>query len=95
MVLATLANDDIPYAEERLRSRQIPYFAQPTPNTERTNLFFGCKECMEAIRLFVSGRSLNSLTPEEDFIIGAMLDTIFADSANAIVAANRTLRKQR
>ena len=73
MVLATLANDDIPYAEERLRSRQIPYFAQPTPNTERTNLFFGCKECMEAIRHFVSGRSLNSLAPEEDFIIGAML----------------------
>lgn len=73
MVLSTLANEEIPYAEERLRNRSIPYFIQPTPNTERSNLFFGSKECMEAIRLFVNGRSLNSLTPEEDFILGAML----------------------
>ncbi|WP_373815180.1 DUF2023 family protein [Porphyromonas loveana] len=73
MVLSTLSNEDIPYAQERLRNRQIHFFTQPTPNTGRTNLFFGRRECMEAIRLFVDGRSLSSLSPEEDFIIGAML----------------------
>ena len=39
---------------------------------ERINLFFGCDECIEAIRMLVN-RPLNKLTPEEDFILGAML----------------------
>ena len=41
-------------------------------NEERINLFFGCDECIEAIRMLVN-RPLNKLTPEEDFILGAML----------------------
>ena len=35
-------------------------------------LFFGKKPCLEAIRMIVT-RPLNQLTPEEDFILGAML----------------------
>jgi hypothetical protein len=36
------------------------------------NLYFGKKECLDAIRL-IATRPLNELTPEEDFILGAML----------------------
>ncbi len=36
------------------------------------NVYFGRRECLEAIRLIVT-RPLNQLTPEEDFILGAML----------------------
>ena len=36
------------------------------------NVYFGRRECLDAIRLFVT-RPLNELSPEEDFILGAML----------------------
>ena len=38
----------------------------------RLNLFFGKKECLDAIRMIVT-KPLCQLTPEEDFILGAML----------------------
>ena len=44
---------------------------QPVGN-DRVNLFFGRQECLDAIRLMVT-RPLNLLSPEEDFILGAML----------------------
>lgn len=36
------------------------------------NIYFGRPECIDAIRLLVT-RPLNLLTPEEDFILGALL----------------------
>ena len=39
---------------------------------QNLNVYFGRRECLEAIRLIVT-RPLNQLTPEEDFILGAML----------------------
>ena len=36
------------------------------------NLFFGRKECLDVIRLMVN-KPLNMLSPEEDFMLGAML----------------------
>ena len=39
---------------------------------DRLNLYFGREECLNAIRMMVT-RSLNLLTPEEDFMLGAML----------------------
>ena len=38
----------------------------------RLNLYFGREECLNAIRMIVT-RPLNLLTPEEDFMLGAML----------------------
>lgn len=73
MVLCTLHNEEIEFACNRLTSKEICYFLQPTPNKERTNVFFGRKECLDAIRLFAEGRPLNELSPEEDFIVGALL----------------------
>ncbi len=59
------------FAVKRLSNQNIKFIVQEVDG-KRINLFFGCDECIEAIRLIVD-RPLNKLTPEEDFILGAML----------------------
>jgi hypothetical protein len=71
MVLFTCSNKYGPWATERLDSQGIPYVLQPA-GSQNLNVYFGRSECLEAIRLIVN-RPLNQLTPEEDFILGAML----------------------
>ncbi len=71
MVLFTADKKYAEFTTNRLRSRKINYVIQPVGD-DKINLFFGRKECINAIRLMVT-RPLNKLTPEEDFIIGAML----------------------
>lgn len=71
MVLFTFNKKYEQFALERLKRQNINYIIQPVGN-DRMNLFFGKKECMDAIRLMVN-RPLNQLTPEEDFMLGALL----------------------
>lgn len=71
MVLFTFNKKYEEYATARLERQNINYIIQPVGN-DRMNLFFGRKECLDAIRLMVT-RPLNQLSPEEDFILGAML----------------------
>ena len=55
----------------RLCRQSIDYLVQ-SAGKENVNVYFGRRECLEAIRLIVN-RPLNELSPEEDFILGAML----------------------
>lgn len=71
MVLFTFNKRYEDYATAHLKRQNISYILQPVGN-DRINLFFGRKQCLEAIRLMVT-RPLSQLTPEEDFILGAML----------------------
>ncbi len=71
MVLFTCHKKYGSMAVERLESQGIPYVLQQA-GQQNLNVYFGRKECLDAIRLFVT-RPLNMLTPEEDFILGAML----------------------
>lgn len=71
MVLYTFNKKYESYAVARLEHQHISYIIQPVGN-DRLNLFFGKRECLEAIRLMVT-KPLNQLSPEEDFILGAML----------------------
>ncbi len=71
MVLFTMNKRYEQFATERLEHQDIPYVLQPA-GSNTVNLYFGRRECLDAIRLFVT-RPLNELTPEEDFILGAML----------------------
>ena len=71
MVLFTFNRKYEEFATARLRRQGIGYIVQPVGN-DRVNLFFGRQECLDAIRLMVT-RPLNMLSPEEDFILGAML----------------------
>ncbi len=71
MVLYTAHRKYEAFAVARLESQGISYLLQPVGDC-RINIFFGRDECIEAIRMLVD-RPLNMLTPEEDFILGAML----------------------
>jgi hypothetical protein len=71
MVLFTFNKRYEEYALRRLERQGINYIVQPVGN-DRLNLFFGKRECLDAIRVMVT-RPLNQLSPEEDFILGAML----------------------
>lgn len=71
MVLYTTNKKYEALAVKRLTNQGINFVIQHV-DSERINLFFGREECIEAIRMMVT-RPLNELTPEEDFILGAML----------------------
>lgn len=71
MVLFTFNKKYEEYAVGRLRRQNISYIITPVGN-DRMNLFFGRLECLDAVRLMLT-RPLNMLSPEEDFILGAML----------------------
>ena len=71
MVLYTFNQKYEQEVRRRLEHQGIAYIIMPVGN-DRLNLFFGREECLSAIRMMVS-RPLNELTPEEDFILGAML----------------------
>ena len=71
MVLYTFNKAYESCAVDRLQRRHIDYILQPA-GRGTVNLFFGRRECLAAIRLIVT-KPLNELTPEEDFMLGAML----------------------
>ena len=72
MVLYTFNKKYQEQAVSRLQSQSIDYFLRPAGKGRSINLFFGRKECLEAISQIVE-RPLCDLSPEEDFILGAML----------------------
>lgn len=71
MVLYTTNRRHEEFAVERLNKQRIDYCIQPI-GCNKINLFFGRRECIEVIQSLAS-RPLNELTPEEDFILGALL----------------------
>ena len=71
MVLYTFNKKYEQLAIARLERQNIDYLIIPV-GKENLNLFFGKKECLNAIRMMIN-RPLNELSPEEDFILGAML----------------------
>ena len=71
MVLCTINKSYEKIATDRLESQQICYVKQDA-GERSVNIYFGRPECIDAIRLLVT-RPLNLLTPEEDFILGALL----------------------
>lgn len=73
LVLYTLSEEYLPLALNKLDHREIEYFVQPVPNKGSVNIFFGRSECLKTLRKFLKERPLNSLSPEEDFILGALL----------------------
>ncbi len=71
MVLFTCPRKYESFVVQRLERQHIDYVLQPA-GKNNLNLYFGRRECLDAIRLIVT-RPLNELTPEEDFILGTML----------------------
>ncbi len=73
MVLYTLPEEYVSFVTQKLEHRDIRYFLQSVPERPTVNVFFGKEECLEAVRTFLKNRPLNELSPEEDFMLGAIL----------------------
>ena len=71
LVLCTLCPTCAELVKERLANQGIEYLVQQVGN-QKVNLFFGEGSCLEAVSTFIH-KPLNKLTPEEDFMLGAML----------------------
>lgn len=71
LVLFTMNEQYATFACERLDRQNISYLIQRA-GKNNINVYFGQPECLDTIRTFVA-RPLNMLTPEEDFILGALL----------------------
>ncbi|MDR0574981.1 MAG: DUF2023 family protein [Tannerella sp.] len=71
LILFTMNNRHSELAFKRLEHQNIGYLVQKA-GKNNINLYFGRPECLETIKMFVD-RPLNRLTPEEDFILGALL----------------------
>lgn len=71
LVLCTLPSTTAEVIITRLAGQHITYATQQLKNGN-VNLFFGENACIDAVSCFVH-KPLNMLTPEEDFMLGAML----------------------
>lgn len=71
LVLHTMTKERLPEAEQKLRKQNVCYVLQPV-TSNKVNIFFGRKECIEVIKK-IGLKPLNKYTPEEDFILGIML----------------------
>ncbi len=71
MAMCTMEKENVTFAIQKLGRVGFDYEIRPV-NTRRLNLFFGKKECIDIVRMLCN-RPLNQLSPEEDFILGALL----------------------
>ena len=71
LVLHTAPVDTMSSMIKKLEKNSIPFFVQKI-SEDKFNLFFGEKECIDIIKRF-NKISLNTYTPEEDFILGILL----------------------
>ena len=71
LVLHTLPTNLEAEAVERLRRRNISYHIERIDG-KRINIFLGDPVCVEVVTRMCN-KSLDSLSPEEDFILGIML----------------------
>ena len=71
MALATLHARNLPLAQKKITLANMSYFVYFV-NDNKVNLFFGKEECVDVVAKMCN-KPLYMLTPEEDFMLGAML----------------------
>lgn len=71
LALCTLCPTCARIVQERLDNQGIAYIVQSV-GQRKVNLFFGQRECLDVVAS-LAHKPLNTLTPEEDFMLGAML----------------------
>lgn len=71
LILCTMCKACAETVIKRLQKQNIEYLVQEVVE-DKVNLYFGKRACLDTVRTFID-KPLNRLTPEEDFILGAML----------------------
>lgn len=69
--LCTIQGDCCETALAKLKANGMAYFICPV-SQNKVNIFFGAKVCIDVISKFCN-KPLNKLSPEEDFMLGAIL----------------------
>ncbi|MFT4072471.1 MAG: DUF2023 family protein [Dysgonamonadaceae bacterium] len=72
MILCTLPGDKESAVKQKLERNEICYMIQKLKNGN-INVFFGKEECLIVAKQLCLDKSLNELTPEEDFMLGVLL----------------------
>lgn len=80
MALATIATKHLPLAQKKVMSANMSYYIQLV-SEHKVNLFFGKKECINVVKK-ICNKPLNLLSPEEDFILGAILGYSICEQCN-------------
>ena len=71
LVLCTMCRTCASLVCDRLDRLGIAHLTQPVTDN-KVDLYFGNRLCLDAVKTFVH-KPLNELSPEEDFMLGAML----------------------
>lgn len=71
LVLCTMCTDCARIMRDGLDDLNIHYLEQPV-SANKVNLYFGNKVCLDVVKTFIH-KSMNALTPAEDFMLGTML----------------------
>lgn len=71
-MLCTLSSEYEEKVKSKLERDSISYFIQPLKNGN-INVFFGKEECLNVACKICKDKPLNTLSPEEDFILGTLL----------------------
>lgn len=69
--LCTMQSDFREQAIAKLETNRMAYFVCPV-NNRKVNIFFGAKDCIDVLSN-ICNKPLNTLSPEEDFMLGAIL----------------------
>ncbi len=72
-VLYTMEKQLIPLAIRKLNNHGIQYFVREIEGSPSANLFFGQQQCVKAMQSILRNKSIDDLSPEEDFILGSIL----------------------
>lgn len=87
--LCTLQHDRSQTAIAKLESNKMAYFVCPV-NSQKINIFFGTKICVDVLRGFCN-KPLNLLSPEEDFMLGAILGYSVCEQCRRYCEMNKKL----
>lgn len=69
--LCTLQSDCREAVISKLDNNQMAYFICGVKNSQKINVFFGAAVCVKVLSSFCH-KPLNKLSPEEDFMLGAI-----------------------
>ncbi|MDR2955840.1 MAG: DUF2023 family protein [Prevotella sp.] len=81
LILCTLTGDAEERVKIKLNKNAISYTIHKLGNGN-INVFFGKEECLTVINKICSDKTLNLLTPEEDFILGILLGYSISEQCN-------------
>ncbi len=90
--LCTLQSQYSEAVVSKLEKNQMAYFICPV-SSEKVNIFFGAGVCIDVLRKFCH-KPLNKLSPEEDFMLGAILGYSICEQCQRYCKTNQNFARK-